>query len=206
VLDSDGKPKVAYHHLRRALAPVSVWTTDEGLGGVVAHVANDRPESLPARLRVDFYRDFEVRVDGGSEELELPPHSVIERDVEGLLGRFVDASYAFRFGPPQHHAVVVSLETPDGELLSQSFRFPAGRPLEQESAESLGLEARVDGDTLVVRSRRLAYGVRVHNAAVSDNAFSVEPGGERVVQLLGEPSDITLTAVNLSGRVEARRA
>jgi beta-mannosidase len=204
VLDSGGGPKVAYHHLRRLLAPVSVWTTDEGLGGVVAHVANDRPEPLSARLRVDFYRDFEVRVDGGSEELDLPPHSVLQRDVEGILGRFVDASYAFRFGPPQHHAVVVSLETPDGELLSQAFRFPAGRPIEQEPAEQLGLEARVDGDRLVVSSRRLAYGVRVHDVAVSDNAFSVEPGGERIVRLLGEPAAaITLTALNLSGRVEA---
>ena len=34
-------PKVAYHHLRRALAPVAVWTTDEGLGGIDVHVAND---------------------------------------------------------------------------------------------------------------------------------------------------------------------
>jgi hypothetical protein len=46
--------------------------------------------------------------------------------------------------------------------------------------------------------------VRVHDVAVSDNAFSVEPGGERIVRLLGEPAAaITLTALNLSGRVEA---
>lgn len=203
VLDHTGAPKVAYHHLRRALAPVAVWTTDEGMGGVMAHVANDRPEELTARLRVDFYRDSEVRVDGATEELVLPPHSVIERDVEGLLGRFVDASYAYRFGPPQHHAIVVSLENTSGELLSQSFRFPAGRPLEQESAESLGLEAHLDGNTLRVTSRRLAYGVRIH-APASDNAFSVEPGGERTVRLHDKPTDVTLTALNLSGRVRAR--
>ena len=40
------RPKVAYHHLRRALAPVAVWSTDEGLDGVDVHVANDRPEPL----------------------------------------------------------------------------------------------------------------------------------------------------------------
>ncbi len=43
LFDHRGVPKVAYHHLRRALAPVALWTTDEGLGGIVVHVANDRP-------------------------------------------------------------------------------------------------------------------------------------------------------------------
>jgi beta-mannosidase len=77
---------------------------------------------------------------------------VTERNVESVLGRFADASYAYRFGPPQHDAVVVSLER-EGELLSQAFRFPAGRPLAQED---LGLEAELDGDRLVIRSRKLA--------------------------------------------------
>jgi beta-mannosidase len=43
VLDHRGEPNAANHHLRRALAPVAVWSTDEGLGGIVAHVANDGP-------------------------------------------------------------------------------------------------------------------------------------------------------------------
>ena len=67
---------------------MSVWTTDEGMNGVSVHVANDRSEPLSTRLRVDFYRDLEVRVDGGVAELELAPHSIIERDIEGILGRF----------------------------------------------------------------------------------------------------------------------
>ena len=67
VVDHRGAPKVAYHHLRRALAPAAVWTTDEGLGGVVAHVANDGPEPLDARLRVALYRDLEQRVGDGEE-------------------------------------------------------------------------------------------------------------------------------------------
>ena len=67
-------PKWAYHHLRRALAPVAVWMTDEGLGGVAVHVANDRPEPLRAALRVALYTDFEQRVGEAEEELELAPH------------------------------------------------------------------------------------------------------------------------------------
>ena len=71
------------------------------------------------------------------------------------------------------------------ELLSQAFRFPAGRPL----ARRAGRPPRARGDApspattaavrLTRRSRRLAYGVRVHAAgfAADDDAFSVEPGG-----------------------------
>ena len=49
VLDHRGAPKVAYHYLRRALAPVAVWMTDEEVNGVDVHVANDRPGDLAAR-------------------------------------------------------------------------------------------------------------------------------------------------------------
>ncbi len=142
VLDHAGNPKVAYHHLRRAFAPVATWTTDEGLNGIVAHVANDRPEPLSARLRVALYRDFEARVAEGEEWLEVPPRGCLERSVEGLLGRFVDAAYAYHFGPPAHNAIVVSLETPEDMLLSQSMHFPVGRPLQREPAALLGIEAR----------------------------------------------------------------
>jgi beta-mannosidase len=119
----------------------------------------------------------------------------VTRNVESVLRHFADASYAYRFGPPQHDAVVVSLERGD-ELLSQAFRFPTGRPIAQED---LGLEADRDGDRLVVRSRKLAYGVRIHGAAAtSDNAFSIEPGRERIVTA---PGASALTALNLSGQV-----
>ncbi len=65
VLDHRHAPKVAYHYLRRALAARAVWSTDEGLGGIDVHVANDAPEPLRAILRVSAYADLERRVRGG---------------------------------------------------------------------------------------------------------------------------------------------
>ncbi len=144
VIDDRGVPKLAYHHLKRALAPVAVWTVDEGLGGVVAHVANDRPEPLVASLRVALYRDGEVRVEEAAKPIELQPHSQREWNVETLVGCFVDAAWAFRFGPPMQDAIVVSLER-DGSpergsnVIGQAVRFPAGRPLQRELPEQLGL-------------------------------------------------------------------
>ncbi len=212
LLDHRGEPKVAWHHVRRALAPVAIWTTDEGLGGVHVHVANDRGEPLRARLRVALYRDLRHRVEEAATEIALPPHGAVTQDVEALLGRFVDASWAYRFGPPGHDLLVASLEQRD-ELVSQAFRFPAGRPLERRHAGVLGLEAAVetdpDGDAaLVVRTETLAYGVRVWapGRASSDDAFCLEPGHERRI-VLGSgragaaPTAAILTALNLEGRL-----
>ena len=214
LVDNRGLPKAAYHHLRRALAPVAVWTTDEGLDGIVAHVANDRPTPLTARLRVGLYRELEQRVGEAEEKLELPPHGGISRNIETLLGGFVDAAWAYRFGPPAQDLIVVTLEPAEsGEPISQSFRFPAGRPIERESVARAGLESSVvagDGGVvgLRVRSRRLAYGVRVRAEGfiASDDAFSVEPGGERTVLLRprvadGEFTGATLSALNIDGTV-----
>jgi beta-mannosidase len=212
VLDHTGEPKVAWHHLRRALASVAVWTTDEGLGGVDVHVANDRPERLAAQFRVALYRDFEHLVDEAIAPLELLGHETVTRNVEDLLGRFVDASWAYRFGPPGHHAIVASLESA-GALLSQAVRFPVGRPSQPEPAARLGLEAtstpRPDGSVAaVVGTKRLAYCVRVqaHGFLPSEDAFCVEPDHPRTVLLRPREEGIAfagayLTALNLEGQV-----
>jgi beta-mannosidase len=216
VLDHRGRPKVAYHHLRRALAPVAVWTTDEGLGGIIAHVANDTAEPLSAMLRVALYRDLEQLIDEAAEPVELPPGAQIRRNVETVLGRFVDAGWAYRFGPPAQDVVVASLELGSGDatrIVSQAFRFPTGRPTGRRPAAELGLTAALIGDEhgnpcLRVASRALAYGVRAHLPGViaSDDAFCLEPGHERLLSLrdegAGQAADNGfVTAVNMTGRV-----
>jgi beta-mannosidase len=241
LVDHRGRPKLAYHHLARAFAPVAVWTTDENLGGVVAHVANDRPSPLRASLRAALYREGERCVEHARVPIELAPHSQGEWNVEAVIGHFVDAAWAYKFGPPAQDAIVVSLEAEDSDntvndvgeairgepqtggvaggeegplrLISQAFRFPAGRPLEREPAERLGLAARgkllPDGSVrIAVSSRRLAYGVEVHapGFVAGDAGFSIEPGGERVVvsRPIGAQSslqDIRVGAVNMQGRV-----
>jgi beta-mannosidase len=145
--------------------------------------------------------------------VELPAHGSSTRNVEELLGRFVDASCSYRFGPPAHDAIVVSLER-DGSLVSQAVRFPAGRPSRRVTADELGLEAALDREggrrVLALRSRRLAYGVRVKAPGLtpSDDAFCVEPGRERRIDLApcdGEETSgpVVVTALNLDGRLQA---
>ncbi|MGD0385308.1 MAG: glycoside hydrolase family 2 protein [Solirubrobacteraceae bacterium] len=216
ILDHRGEPKVAYHHLRRVLAPLAVWSTDEGLRGIAVHVANDRPEPARVRLRVALYSEHGVRVEQTAQELELAPHGYSVHDLEEMLGHFVDVSWAYRFGPPAQQVVVCSLERDGGqgvELLSQCFRLPAGRLLAREPAARLGLTATLtpsgeDRTELQIRAQCFVYGVRVHlpGFRAADDAFSIEPGGERriaVARVDGAPpgADGALTALNLAGRV-----
>jgi beta-mannosidase len=182
----------------------------------VVHVANDGPEPLTARLRVALYRDLEVPVGGGETIVELAPHGTVDHDVEALVGHFVDAAWAYRFGPPAQDAIVATLERLDGPLerpLAQSVRLPAGRAVATAARHDLGLTASVestDGDRveLAVSSRRLAYGVRldVPGFVPGDDAFAIEPGHTRHVELRarheGTPfSGGTLSALDLAGTI-----
>jgi beta-mannosidase len=216
LLDHRGRPKLPMHHLRRALSPIAVWSTDEGLSGVVAHVANDGPDPLEADLRIALYRDHEVRVGEVVTPVALGPHSICEHNVEELLGYFVDLSWSYRFGPPAQDLIVLNLEraTETGtDLLSQAIRLPVGRPLAPQSAERLGLSAGITptGDRtweLRLSATRFAYGCRIGMPGfrASDDGFSLEPGHDRRVGLravdrgAAAPSG-ELTAVNLDGRL-----
>jgi beta-mannosidase len=220
VIDHQGRPKVAYYYLRRALSPVAVWTTDEGVNGVAVHVANDRPEQLGVRLRVALYRGLESCVAEASEDLEMPGRSGVRRTVEGMLGRFVDPAWAYRFGPPSQDAIVTTLERAESALtvISRSVRFPAGLPVGRETLARLGLEADAelapDGSAAVrVRARALAYGVRVRAAGFvgDDDCFTLEPGGEQVVEMRPHGAQAkftgaTVTALNLDGALSIRAA
>jgi beta-mannosidase len=211
-----GNPKAPLHHLRRALAPRAVWLVDEGIGGVSVHVANDGPELLRARLRLALYKDGERQVGEAVEAVELEPHGSFAGDVEAILGRFVDASWTYRFGPPAQDAIFAGLEEENGDLISHSVHFPAARPLTREPVERLGLRgelatAEEGGMLLRLESERLVYGLRVSGEGVraADDAFTLEPGRPRTVRLRGEdpeapPSAVSLGALNMAGSLGVR--
>jgi beta-mannosidase len=215
LVDHSGAPKVALKRLREVLAPTAVWLTDEGLGGVGVHVANDGPAPLEATLRVATYRDGEHPVAEVEQRLQLSPHDSTSFDLEELLGRFVDASWAYRFGPPAQDLIVASLEAPGGEVIARDFLFPAGLPSGAESAAALGLEAEVVAgpDSLAVnlRSRRFVCGLQIfaQGAVANADLIFIEPGKPRLVNLRsagGDPpsANMLLTAMNLIGRLTAR--
>jgi beta-mannosidase len=211
LLDHQGNPKVALHLLGRALAPVAVWMTDEGLNGISVHVANDRPEELHARLRVALYRGGEMCVGEATEPVKVLPRSVVAQGVEEILGRFVDVSYAYRFGEPQQDLVVATLERGE-EVISQAVRFPLGRPRALETADQLGLVATAsagrDSIEVTLGSRRFVYGARLARSGFVpvEDVFNIEPGHSRTItmsptseQPSADDGSVVLRALNLTG-------
>ena len=93
LLDVDGTPKDALSAVARAMAPRALWLTDEGLDGIAVHLANDRAAPWPGTLTVDLGPHGTATAD-----VTVPAHGHWSADVEQLLGRWVDASWAYRFG------------------------------------------------------------------------------------------------------------
>ena len=226
VLDHRGAPKVALAHLRRAWAPRALWIVDEGLNGLDVHIANDRPEALDAELHVALLAGGGAHaIAEGAEPLRVAPHGAIARNAEALLGRFADASYAYRFGPPAHDAVVATLRAADGAILAQAAHFPVDPPVER-TAFALTASAVTGSDpflqggcrkgsdpivedarcvTVVLRTDRLAWGVRIaaEGFRPEDDAFVLAPGAERRVVLRATGDGVwrggCVTALNLIG-------
>ena len=195
LLDHAGRPKLAWHYLRRALAPVAVWFVDEGLNGLALHAANDTAVPVEAALRLALYRGDGLLVESSEEMVTLAPHSAVERDVEAAIGRFVDATYAYRFGEAQHDAVVATLER-GGALLSQAFFYPVDTAPAPRPADELGLVAAArasegGGVELTLTSTRVVRGVRLRADGFEplDDGFDLEPGRVRTVALRAVAGD-----------------
>jgi beta-mannosidase len=211
LLDHAGAPKLALAHLRAVLAPRALWLTGEGLNGVDVHVANDGPEPLHATLEVALLASGAHAVAEGTATLEVAAHTTIARNVEAVLRRFADASYAYRFGPAQHDTVVATLRDAHGALLAQACHFPLGRPT--TPVADLGLRATLGPAhpsdplrcTVALSTERLAYGVRVRadGARPDHDGFVVVPGTPRTVTLRASgdapPGPVSVTALNLTG-------
>ncbi len=80
-----------------------------------------------------LYRDRELRVEEAITPIELEPHSQREWNVETIIGHFVDASWAYRFGPPAQDAIVVSLERDESSAPGSRDDLPGG-PLSRGTA------------------------------------------------------------------------
>jgi beta-mannosidase len=187
VLDSHGRPKAPYHYLRRVLQPLAVVMTDEGLNGLAAHVVNDGPVAFQGALRFACYRG-ETAVATASREVRVAEHAGLTLRASESFDHFVDSTYAYRFGPPQHDVTVATLTSSAGVVLSEAFHFPRALPSTEDP--DLGLTAVAtpmsDGAwRATVSTRRLAVAVEleVRGFEPEDNYFHLEPGRSRDVAL-----------------------
>ncbi len=100
VIDANGRPKPAWHALRRAFRPVQVALTDEGLNGLGVHLINETAETVRGKLSLRCFGDGDTVTLRRERDVELPPRSNRTMSSAVLIGSFFDITWAYRFGPP----------------------------------------------------------------------------------------------------------
>jgi beta-mannosidase len=177
IIDAHGRPKSAYHGVRRACAPIAVAMSDEGVNGVAVHVINDSPEPVAGTLELTMWRGGETNVGRGSLAIQVPPHDAIEVPAASLFESWIDLSWAYRFGPPVAQVLHATFADRD------AFFFPAGLPSTREP--NVGLTARAAGDMLEIATTRFAQSVSIDAPGYvpGDDGFHLAPGQTRRVRL-----------------------
>jgi beta-mannosidase len=209
IVDALGAAKAPYHYLRRVLQPVSLSISDEGGNGLCLHVANEHAAPLEAMLELTLYRAGEVRVGTASRALTVAARETIEIAAGEMFEGFLDLSYAYRFGPPQHDLVVATLRATDGAVMSQAFHFVLGLSAVREADIGLTATAVARADSafdVKIVTRRFAQSVWIEaDGFVADDAyFHLAPGAEKTVLLQGAPREPPVRA--LRGRIHALNA
>lgn len=192
IIDANGNPKPCWYALKRALAPISLAITDEGVNGLAVHVCNDPVMPLDGRLEIDLYRSGEIPVGHARAEVHVPAHGAATLAAASLFDEWLDLSYAYRFGPPLADVIHAKL-TVDGAPLSETFWFPVG--LSNTREQDIGLTAeplsRDDGDVVLrLTTRRFAQSIAIDVPGLvpADNGFHLAPGQSRDVALRRKPA------------------
>jgi beta-mannosidase len=207
VVDANGDPKPCWYALKRALAPVALAITDEGVNGLALHVCNDPDTPLDARVEIDLYRNGEVPVGHVQTGMHVPAHAAIALPAASLFDEWLDLSHAYRFGPPLADVIHAKLFAGDA-LLSDAFWFPAALPSTRDA--DIGLTVTIERDehdapTLRLATRRFAQSIAIDAPGFTpvDNGFHLAPGQVRDV-LLHRKSTAPRTATR--GNISALNA
>ncbi len=184
IVDARGQPKSGWYALKRALRPVQVTLSDEGLNGLHVHLHNETAAARDLTLRLAFTDAAGRAVAKAERAVTLPGRSSQTLSSAELLGRFFDATDSYRFGPPAHTLGHASLCEPAGAVMAEAFHFPGGRRI--EPAET-GLAVTAEGAAIRIRAERHALGVQVEaeSARPDDTGFHLAPGTERLIAFPG---------------------
>ncbi|MDE2428752.1 MAG: glycoside hydrolase family 2 protein, partial [Burkholderiales bacterium] len=140
LIDALGKPKAAYYYAKRAMAPLTVLLTDEGLNGVAMHVVNDTERRFSGKLDLRLLRNSETCIAQSRIDIEVAPHATLALRADAILPHFVDTTYAYRFGSSGHNVVTADLYRADETIaIASDCLFPCGLALPCE--HDLGLLA-----------------------------------------------------------------
>jgi beta-mannosidase len=185
IVDSTGRPKAAYWHLKRAWAPQAIRITDEGLDGLQLHLINDRPEPIEVEAELELLQDGRIATGAAKASVQIPARAAISLQGDALLGYFSDSTYAYRFGPPKYDVITARLKRREtGRVLSEDFYFPGGLQLPRQRHAAVTADAQWQDDGRVVVSLRSdvflqALSISCQDFVADDNYFHLAPNQER---------------------------
>lgn len=200
VLDEKGLPKAAYFGLKRAMQPLHLGVTDEGVNGLHVHLVNERATPFSGQIELTILRDGQVKLVQARHPVTLAAHHGVSLSAYTILGHFFDLNHAYRFGPLEHDGVHLRLLDEAGTIAAEAFFFPDMRDI---APRVLGLSAALEQDAegwmLTLSTERLARFVAVRGVGLSsrDHAFHLAPGAPRRLRVF------TLEKTRPSGYVTA---
>ena len=187
-IDALGHPKSAFYGLARVAQPTTIIFVDEGLEGLALYLTHEGAKVLNATLTISLIttegRVFETAT---SPQL-IAAHSVTRLNIDTLLGRFVDSSYAYQFGPRAFVSCVASLQDVNGQVISQKVYADATVTHALSSHTGLSAIANIQADgsyllTIATLEPAFFVVIDVPEFLPSDNYFHVMPEFEKQVLL-----------------------
>lgn len=187
-IDALGRPKSALYGLARTAQPTTILFVDEGLEGLAVYLAHDDSHALTCDLTITLVTAEGRIYEQKQRPITLTPRSVDRISVDLFLNRFVDSSYAYRFGPRAFTSCIVTIKNNLDETLLQNIY---ANPTETHQLNhDLGLSGivsiRDDGQyQLALSCKAPAFYVVIDTPAFmpDDNYFHLIPGFDKVVLL-----------------------
>ncbi len=188
LLDHAGRPKAPWYALRRVLDPLALLVIDEGLSGLMIHVVNDHPHPFRGELRIGAYAEDGLCVEDATHAIAVDARSSTSISASTLLGGFRDLTRAYRFGPPAHDVIELTLLSDGDEARRDTCFLPLGRA--RPRLDDVGLRATAARDaagewllTVTTTSFAQWVAINVPGYAPSDSWFHMAPGSSRTITL-----------------------
>lgn len=195
LVDSLGRPKSPWYVLRRLLAPIAVFVSDEGLDGVLLHVVNDSAASISGALTVELYDRAGHRAGTDQVPLEVLARSGSATSISSIIDGFRDVNHAYRFGPATYSALRASFVDDDGTVLAETVHlFSQVQPRVPDVGLAAQAHHRAGEWLLDVSTQELAQWVAIDvpRFRPTEAWFHLAPGTSRQIRLIpeGDPTGI----------------
>lgn len=205
-IDSLGQPKSAFYALARTAQATTLLFVDEGLEGLAVYLAHDGHAHLQGQLSIHLITAEGKVYAQNTVEVVLNARGVHRMSVDSIIGRFVDSSYAYHFGPRAFVSCVAQLRQSDGTLITQKTYAPPSETQTIISDAGLSAVAKkvAGGEYLLTISTQLpAYyvSISIEGYTLENNYFHVLPSFDQVVKITSSEPNATprgrLRALNI---------